>query len=110
MKKTKKKNAAPVEDAEAEQIGRIRRFEEILDKATAALNAFRSASERLEAIIPEVDELAAYYESDEWKKDFADDEAGKLPADLKRGVLSEDGVYNLLEEMDAVRKKLRGGK
>ena len=26
------------------------------------------------------------------------DEAGKLPADLKRGVLSEDAVYDLLTE------------
>ena len=28
----------------------------------------------------------------------AADEAGLLPKDLKRGVLSEDGIYNLLEE------------
>ena len=27
---------------------------------------------------------------------FADDEAGLLPKDLKRGVLSEDGLWNLL--------------
>ena len=41
--------------------------------------------------------LAEYYASDEWKQDFADDEAGLLPKDLKRGVLSEDGIWNLLE-------------
>ena len=40
--------------------------------------------------------LAEYYGSDEWKQDFADDEAGRLPKDLKRGVLSEDGLWNLL--------------
>jgi hypothetical protein len=40
--------------------------------------------------------LAEYYTSDEWKQDFADDEAGLLPKDLKRGVLSEDGIWNLL--------------
>ena len=33
-----------------------------------------------------------------WKQDFADDEAGLLPPDLKRGVLSEDGVFDLLDE------------
>ena len=43
-------------------------------------------------------ELSAYYISDAWKRDFAADEAGLLPKDLKRGVLSEDGIYNLLEE------------
>ena len=31
-------------------------------------------------------------------KDFEDDEAGKLPQDLKRGVLSEDAVYDLITE------------
>lgn len=40
--------------------------------------------------------LAEYYGSDEWKQDFADDEAGLLPKDLKRGVLSEDGIWNVL--------------
>ena len=31
-------------------------------------------------------------------QDFEDDEAGKIPRDLKRGVLSEDAVYDLLTE------------
>lgn len=41
---------------------------------------------------------SAYYGSNEWKQDFADDEAGLLPQDLKRGVLSEDAVRNLQED------------
>ena len=42
--------------------------------------------------------LQSYYESPLWKQDFLDDEAGLLPRDLPRGVLSEDGLYNLLTE------------
>jgi hypothetical protein len=42
--------------------------------------------------------LSDYYNSDAWKRDFAADEAGLLPKDLKRGVLYEDGIYALLEE------------
>ena len=42
-------------------------------------------------------ELEKYYTSDAWKRDFAADEAGLLPMELKRGVLSEDGIYDLLE-------------
>ena len=42
--------------------------------------------------------LSEYYISDAWKRDYAADEAGLLPKDMKRGVLSEDGIYNLLEE------------
>lgn len=45
-------------------------------------------------------QLAEYYSSPAWKLDFAADEAGLLPKDLKRGVLSEDGIYNLLEKFD----------
>ena len=30
--------------------------------------------------------------------DYEADEAGKLPAELKRGVLSEDTVYDLITE------------
>ena len=46
-------------------------------------------------------QLAEYYSSPAWKLDFAADEAGLLPKDLKRGVLSEDGIYNLLEKYDS---------
>ncbi|MBQ7834490.1 MAG: DUF4298 domain-containing protein, partial [Ruminiclostridium sp.] len=31
-------------------------------------------------------------------KDYEDDEAKKLPELLRRGVLSQDGIYNLLEQ------------
>lgn len=45
-------------------------------------------------------ELTEYYENGQWMADFEADEAGLLPRDLKRGVLSEDGVYNLLFEIE----------
>lgn len=45
-------------------------------------------------------ELTEYYENGQWLADFEADEAGLLPRGLKRGVLSEDGVYNLLFEIE----------
>ena len=51
-------------------------------------------------------ELEVYYGSKEWKKDFSDDEKGLLPPDLKRGVLSEDGIWNLLEEARALKDRM----
>ncbi len=45
-------------------------------------------------------ELIEYYENGQWMADYKADEAGLLPRDLKRGVLSEDGVYNLLFEIE----------
>ena len=41
--------------------------------------------------------LQEYMDSGAWLSDFEADERGELPADLKRGVLSEDGLYNLLQ-------------
>ena len=46
----------------------------------------------------ERDILIAYYESPLWREDFELDEKGMLPKDLKRGILSEDGVYNYITE------------
>ena len=40
--------------------------------------------------------LTTYYEGPDWRSDFESDERGELPQGLKRGVLSEDGIYNLL--------------
>ena len=52
-----------------------------------------------------MEELERYYASPESKEDFAADEAGQFPKDLKRGVLSEDGIYNLLERI----REITGG-
>ena len=43
--------------------------------------------------------LRRYYEGGQWLRDYALDEAGLLPRQLKRGVLSQDGVYDLLTEL-----------
>ena len=86
------------------QIERITYFENILDEVHAAIEELEQARERLEELQPKVDELAGYYESRQWRKDFADDEKGLLPADLKRGILSEDAIYDLLSEYQEITK------
>ena len=76
------------------QIERIKKYESYLDEATLLIRTDRN-SDRLKYLISE---LEAYYESIKWRKDFENDESGLLPKKLLRGVLSEDGIYNLLEE------------
>ena len=49
-------------------------------------------------------QLKKYYESGEWLKDYELDEKGLLPKDLKRGVLSQDAVYDLLEKIDKFKE------
>ena len=84
------------------QLERIKRMEQCFDKALAAMKDESAAS--LNAIKEDVAELSKYYGSDLWKQDFAADEAGQLPPDLKRGVLSEDGIWNLLTEYGEIQK------
>jgi len=43
--------------------------------------------------------LTRYYESGEWLRDYELDEQGLLPKDLKRGVLAQDTVYDLLDRI-----------
>lgn len=76
------------------QIKRIKKYESYLIEAQQLLSSGENP-DRLKYLISE---LQAYYESVKWRKDFESDEAGLLPKNLKRGVLSEDGIYNLLEE------------
>ena len=69
-----------------------------------------SLSETLEkysAIQDKLQELTAYYSSEQWRQDFDDDSAGKIPRDLKRGVLSEDAVYNLLSDITDLKERLK---
>ena len=55
----------------------------------------------------QLEQLAAYYESPEWRRDYEADEEGLLPRELKRGVLSQDGVYNLLDAWSAASREER---
>ena len=78
------------------QIERIEYMERLFDFVIEARKEQPIDPEKSARIQEALRILAEYYTSDEWKQDFADDEAGLLPKDLKRGVLSEDGLWNLL--------------
>ena len=79
-----------------DQIKRIRQMERRLVRATHAVRRLSLALDNYEAIKDDIATLDSYYGSETWRQDFADDEAGLLPMGLKRGVLSEDGIWNLL--------------
>ena len=79
-------------------------MERILDRLNLLISlAERSLdstknTKKLLAYQSKVSELENYYSSPEWKKDFELDEQGAFPSTLKRGVLSEDGIYDALEK------------
>ena len=89
------------------QIARIRQMERRLDKALAAVKRLTAALDKYEAVQEDIAVLDEYYGSELWRQDLADDEAGRLPEGLKRGVLSEDGIWNLLSESKELNERLK---
>ena len=82
-----------------EQTERISLMEEKMRRAVDALSVLTAALDAYDKARADFRSLEAYYESADWRQDFEDDEAGKLPSpdELPRGVLSEDGIFDLLE-------------
>lgn len=91
-----------------EQLERIKQMEAILDRSTAALAALSEGLEQYQSILPDLQTLCEYYENGLWLQDYDADCAGQLPANLKRGVLSEDAVYDLLAEHQRLKELLQG--
>ena len=81
-------------------------MESILEKATQRMDAMEKKIEEYEAFQAEIRKLEEYYTSPQWKADFAADEAGQYPNKLKRGVLSEDGIWNMLERNRELLQRL----
>ena len=76
---------------------RITHYEEIMDRIIRVVKLDGITPGVYESVLPGLKELEAYYTSPEWQEDYAADEAGLLPEGLKRGVLSQDGISDLLD-------------
>lgn len=77
-----------------ERIERIKRMEAVYDRLHIAFDRELFT------------ELRAYYENGLWLSDYLSDERGELPPDLKRGVLSQDGVWELLAHWEEICGKV----
>ncbi len=78
-------------------VNRVRRMEAYMDTV-------QDAMENGTADTPEILELrrilTEYMDGGQWMKDYEADERGELPADLKRGILSQDLLYDLLTTLE----------
>lgn len=89
-----------------DRITRIRLMEEKLNSALAAVDAMDRALESYEAAQKDIRALEKYLSGRLRRGDLAADEKGLLPSSLARGVLSEDGIYDLLVDNDEIKKRL----
>lgn len=78
-------------------VDRVRYMEALYEDALS----FLKQGKKTEAGERAVETLTAYMDSGQWLEDYELDSAGLLPKELKRGVLSQDGLYNLLTDWNA---------
>ena len=83
---------------------RVAFYEKIYDELTTAkLNNEKLSDE----LMVKLSDLKEYYTSSQWLADYEADESGIIPRELKRGVLSQDGVYDLLDYWQEAAGELR---
>ena len=87
-------------------VERVERMERLYDEWRAVVASTERMLDMYSSVRERAGELLEYYDGGLWQKDFESDEAGVLPADLKRGVLSEDGVWNLLTDDKELRRRM----
>ena len=84
-----------------EAIQRIRRMEECFTRLQNAVHTNSRAITEDPGLQEALEALIRYYQGGQWLRDYELDEQGLLPQDLKRGVLSQDGIDDFLDRIQA---------
>ena len=84
-------------------INRIQQMEQYMDEVSEALRISPNKVKEDRMLCEKIKLLTNYMASGQWLADYEADERGELPADLKRGVLSQDALYNLLCEVKEIK-------
>ena len=87
-------------------ISRIMKMEELFDHLNEIISSGNLSFDQFHQMDDQIKLLEAYYTSPFWKEDFAADNDKLLPEKIKRGVLSEDGIYLLLEKYSDLKSEL----
>ncbi len=85
-----------------DQKTRIDMMETVLDDTGSIIETVEKALDKLDQNRTAYLTLRDYYGSEEWYQDVNAADAGMLPEGTKCGVLSEDAVFRLLEDHNAL--------
>lgn len=88
----------------AEVVSRVQQMEQYMDEVAEALRNAPDKLKNSEELRKNITALTNYMDSGQWLSDYEADERGELPKDLKRGVLSQDGLYNLICEIEEMNR------
>lgn len=83
-----------------ETIHRIQHMEQIFDTLLTAAQSDPQTIYQSPTLRALLTELLRYYDGGQWLRDYEMDEQGGIPADLKRGVLSQDAVFEFFSTLD----------
>ncbi len=89
------------------QMERVARMEEIYDRCCGAVEALLLAARQYQEAEASLRELEKYYTGPAWMEDFDAERADFFPKDMKRGILTEDAIYDLLTDEYRMKKLLR---
>ena len=90
-----------------DRIEKIREMEKALDASIEALQKLSAEVDHYSTVQEQMQLLFDYYFSSQWCADCEADSRGEFPTDLKRGVLSEDAVYDLFTDNQRLLEQLR---
>ncbi len=83
---------------------RVAHMEELYDRSREAVAGLLDALALYQSIVPQLRKLEAYYTSPQWLEDRDADAAE--PLDGKRGILSEDTIWDLLTYEYRIKKEM----
>ena len=93
------------DDPESQRIVRIIDMEDRFNSINQLLANIEEDLDDYDDIHGFISELKEYMDSGQWREDYEADERGELPEWLLRGVLSEDGLYNMLEDVKRIEER-----
>ena len=88
------------DEPDQERIQRIIKMERCFDKLLEAKTRTPELLHSSEKLREQIQMLNEYYQSGAWLQDYESDERGELPRNLKRGILSQDALYDLFSEIN----------
>ena len=82
-------------------ISRITKMEKLFDDLKFSFEKSKEEFYKNKNLQRKLKSLTNYYENGKWLKDYQLDEENLLPKNLKRGILSQDGIYDFLNEVES---------
>ena len=94
------------DDPESQRIVRIIDMEDRFNSINQLLANIEEDLDDYDDIHDFIPDLQGYMDGGQWREDYEADERGELPEWLLRGVLSEDGLYNMLEDVKRIKERV----